>query len=774
MRKEFDRSTRTTYKKGFSNMTPILRLALGVLCGLLLGGTALAQKTIILIDGDAGRTISTVHEFSFDKPTYTFTLKNRTTHGLAMKVELLRSDKFNEGPYSLKESLPLTIPATGTGTLTFNVDYGRSIRDKSSVTLLIYPEGDTDKRKRGITLDISMSAQGKVMFWDDRTNRYLSTLPVNHPFIQLAWNGTGTGSARFFSANDARGAFFLTLNKTGAAPIPANTVIPLRNKASKVYTVSYSPPYGRWNAGDYAQLIFQDAADANSAIAITVNSKGRSASTTFADLNAGNVSAGLAGNPGGVVNPGGFNDPGGNGAYGNPGGTGNPGAGVGNPGGTGVPGGSGDPGGGTTYANGNPYNGGTAGGPNPGSGVGNPGSNGTAPGVGFDPGVDGGVSGGGERPIYDAETAAAILNAIFENRKTENHVRVNKTDFVKDENSTYPDKFVTKLPLQLDTLGNDPNFGIKPRHAAVVTDEDSIELQILAFNPDSSRMVLGVHPEDEDRILDMDSFRLSIGLTPYYLAGDAEVYLEDQSQVLTAETIAEVKRESRLWLWILILVLLFLALFFLIGRLWIRRPIYSFRYLREARYQRERFKKQQEEDYTIPTETIYVDLNRHEEDLIQLNFLTRAGEESDDAVIKAKELSATVPSPHRKGLRQFFIWFYGLFGVDKEPRFNAVYYSFRIEPQKGGIPQHLRLKDSEGLLLLGTSLTNNVLATDHQDFRFRKRPFSYSIFLDPTEILDYSGSMRTVSLLFRIIEEPFEGYISTRDFKVDLEINRRL
>ncbi len=735
---------------------------------LLVVGSLSAQKKIILTDGDAGKTIPSIHNFSFENPTYTFQLTHRMRHGLPLRVELVRSEKFNEGPYSLEQQLPLTIAPTATQDLTFSVNYGRSIRDRSSVTLVIYPEGDKDRMKRGIQLQIELSATGKVMFWDDRQKVYTSQLPTNAPFIQLAWNGTGTGSAQFYTRNDARGAFFLTLNKANAQPIPANTVIPLKNKASKVYTVTYSPPSGRRNSSDYATLVFQDAEHPTESIAMTVNASGRVASSVFSSYTGSNVSSNVTYDPNagsGVANNAGNGV--GNGSSNN--GTGNTNAGTGsgypnNNTGTGPYAGTGSGNGsGTGTATGN------------GSGSSNNGSGAVGPGLDPNSGGDGIEDGtGGEpRPIYDPVTAMDRLEDIFENRKNKNFIKVNKTDFVKDPESSYPDKYVTRIPLDLDTLGNDPNFGFKEHHAAVVTDEDSIPLQIITFNKDSMRMVLGVHPEDEDRVTSLDSFTLSIGLTPYYLAGDNEVYLEDQSKIMQAETISQVKTESRLWLWILIAILVFLGLFFLIGRLWIRRPIYSFRYLREAKYQRERFKKQQEEDFTLPTETIYVDLNRHEEDLIQLNFLTRS-EEDPDAIIKAKELSATVPSPYRKGLRQFFTWFYGLFGVDKEPRFNAVYYSFRIEPQKGGIPQHLRLKDSEGLLLLGTSLTNNVLATDHQDFRFRKRPFSYSIFLDPTEILDYSGSMRTVSLLFRIIEEPFEGYISTRDFKVDLEINRRL
>lgn len=767
-------------QRGFKGLGQTSKFLLGLVLCFLLGVTAKAQKTIILIDADVGSRIESVHQFSFENSEYTFNLKHRLSQSQPLEVRLLRSDKFEVGPYSLEQSLPMTIAPGESKALTFKVDYGKSIRDRSSATFLISPAGDKDPTARGITFHVQLSAKGKVMFWDDRANRYFSSLPTNNPFIQLVWNGEGSGTARFFTDNDNRGAFYLLPNKSGAAPLPANSQIPLNNKASKVFTVSYRPPGGRRSAGDQARLVFQDVNNPKEAIYMNVNASGRVGEAGGFANNSNNFN-----NSGSLITNSG---------------TGNPGNGNGNTGGSSNAGnpGSGNPGSGNPGGNNGSNNGGAIGPASPGSfaggnsGVGgsgndggpggpNPGSSGANAGIGLTPGSgdgSGGTDGGVPlKPLLDDMSAQAYLDSIHDNRKDENHLRfptqldVTYFEFKKDPKSSNPDKFATMLNLAMDTLKDDPYFRYSLHHVAAITDNDSIELQNLYFEPDSAMLRVGIHPDDEDKVEHLDSFIVSVGLIPYYISEGGEVYLPDQMKLLRGKSYGKIVKKSNWLLWLLIGIASFFILFFLLGRLWIRRPIRSFRYLREARYQRQRFQRQEKME-TMPTETIYLDLTRRETDLVQLNFLQR-NEEDPENPVKFKEMEATVQAPHRRGLRRFFIWFYGLFGVDKEPRFNSVYYSFRIEPQKGGIPQNLRLKDRDGLMLIGTSLTQNVLSTDHQDFRFRKRPFNYTVYLDPSEILEYTGTMPSVTLLYRVVEEPFEGYFITRDFKVDLEIPRR-
>ena len=294
--------------------------------------------------------------------------------------------------------------------------------------------------------------------------------------------------------------------------------------------------------------------------------------------------------------------------------------------------------------------------------------------------------------------------------------------------------------------------------------------------PRDSLLLRIILPEEADEVIYKgDSFHVRVGFLPEYLAGNQPVYLPDQKAVFMGDTIGRIVSVSRFWLYFWLITILVIGLFFLIGWLWIRRPISTFRYLRESRYQRDRYIGR-DEDYQIDIETVHIDLNRRETDLIQLAFNLSADSGvtgPKDATGKVKSLEANVTAPKNNAFKRFFLWFFGIFGRSKEPRFRSIYYSLRIEPIKGNIPQALRLKDESGILLLGSTLTGNVLATDHQDFRFSQRPFYYRVYVDPAEILDYTGTMRTVTIPFRVIEEPFEGYVMTREFRLNLEIHNK-
>jgi|GEM_PF-2830345 len=756
------------------------------------------KKSIVLVDPDIGKTIESIHSFTYDQPNFTFSLKHRMTHNLPVAVTLLRSERFKRGPYSLDQALPVTLNPGEKLDLKFNVDYSRSIRDHSTITLLISPVGDADPKTRGIEFHVDLSAEGRMMFWDNRANKYATTLS-NFSFktpgdklVELSWNGKGEGKGSFSLENNSRSAYKLISNTRDGAPIPIGTEFPL-GKGGKSFFVRYAPPGGR-KPSDVGTLVFQEQGGGGNAIRLNLDASGNTKTSTFLagnntggvgaiDIFSGNGNTTTNGNAGNSFTGNGNTTVGGN-SSGNSSGN-NSGNSSGN--GTAI-----NPG--VTPNNNTPANSGAISPPknNGGSGfgTGNLSGGATRASLGLDPkprnnnngnglvpdggGIKPGIAGSetpvidDDRPIYDPITAMDRLNAIYENRKGYDHIMIPGVNFKKDPQGNEPDKFTTSIPIRLDTLGVDKNFKFTPLYASALNSKDSVALQILYFDEDSLRLRVGIHPDDEPIVLAEDSFFVHVGIVPYYMAGDQPVYLEDQYKVLKGNSVGKIRTSSNWLFWLLLGIAAFFFLFFLLGRLWIRRPIISFRYLREAKYQRERFRRQEEMTQQA-TETIYLDLNRHETDLIQLNFLNR-NPENPDELLKSRKISATVPTPNRTGMRRFFTWFYGLFGVSKEPNFNSVYYSFRIEPQKGGIPQHLRLKDEDGLLLIGTTMTGNVLATDHQDVRFVERPFTYSIYLDPSEIVDYTGSMRSVSILFRVLEEPFEGYLTTRDFKLDLEI----
>lgn len=787
-------SQETRGLKGFRDISRLGVLAVFLFLGL--NQISAQKKSIILIDADIGKTIESIHAFTYDQPSFTFSLKHRMTHNLPVSVTLVRSERFKRGPYSMEQALPVTLNPGEKLDLKFNVDYARSIRDHSTITLLISPVGDPDPMTRGIQFHVDLSAEGRMMFWDNRANKYSTTLP-NFSFktpgdklVELSWNGKGEGKGSFSVENNSRNAYKLISNTREGSPIPLGTEFPL-GKGGKSFFVRYAPPGGR-KPSDEGTLVFQEQGASGNAIRLSLDAGGKTTSSTFL---AGNNTGGV-----GMVDIfSGNGNTDGNGSNGNSSfsGNGNTTAGNntnGNNANNNTGGNTGNNTAGISPKNNTPSNGGGIT-PPPSTGNGNQGfgsgnlSGATRKALGLNPnpktgtgnglvpdggGLEPGVGGPGlapiddDRPIYDPLTAMERLNAIYENRKGYDHMMIPAITFRKDPKGNEPDKFTSSIPIRLDTLGVDKNFRFTPLYAAALTSKDSVSLQILYFDEDSLKMRVGIHPDDEAIVLSEDSFSIHVGIIPYYMAGDQPVYLEDQYKVLKGDSIGKIRTTSNWLLWLLLGIAAFLFLFFFFGRYWIKRPIISFRYLREAKYQRERFRRQEEMTQQA-TETIYLDLNRHETDLIQLNFMDR-NPENPEETIKTRKITATVPTPNRTGMRRFFTWFYGMFGVSKEPNFNSVYYSFRIEPQKGGIPQHLRLKDEEGLLMIGTTMTGNVLATDHQDVRFVERPFTYSIYLDPSEIVDYTGSMRSVSILFRVLEEPFEGYLTTRDFKLDLEI----
>ncbi len=808
-------------KKGLNVLKLLTRLGAVLLLVVAFFNHLAAQKSIVLIDADLGRTIESIHKFSYDEQSFTLILKHRMTHNLPVEISLLRSERFKKGPYSLQNELPTEINPGESVNLTFNVDYSRSISDLSEVTLLISPVGDSDPTTRGITFRMELSAEGMMMFWDNRANKYTTTLPdfsfgsPGDQLLEVTWNGNGEGRANFAIDNNSRDAFKLISNTSAGTPVPPGSEIKL-GKGGKSFFVRYAPPGRRLNS-DAGTLVFTDINSGSNAsgslktIMVALDAKGTNGTSIFL---AGNNTEGVgtttiipnaSGKSSDSERPGTM----GNSTTSRSGTKGksvkeaitseegtDEGAIIGTVALRGI--GIGkvtpltnwkvrkeaekkpDAAKPSSLSNSGLETGGSVKGvigsrnPDEEDGLGeseNAAKDGLMPDRnGIDIGKEDtlGVLIEPDRVIVDPVTAMERLKTIYDGRKRYNHIIFPRIIFKKNPDGNEPDKYTTSIPVAFDTLFDDKNFKFTPHHVAAINSRDSIELQILFFDEDSLKFRVGIHPDDEPLVLAEDSFDLRVGLIPYYMAGDQPVYLEDENSILTGSTIGIIETESNWLLWLIIGIVLFLFLIFFFARMWVRQPIKSFRYLREAKYQRIR-RKQQEGMTTFVTDTIYLDLSQHNSDLIQLNFLDKNPDDPGET-IKKKVLESSVPTPGRSGLKRFFVWFYGLFGMDKKQHFNSVYYSFRIEPQKGGVPQHLKLKDDKGLLLLGTSMTQKVLATDHQDVRFTESPFTYTIFLDPTEILDYTGSMRSVSVLFRVLEEPFEGYLTTRDFKLDLEL----
>lgn len=705
-------------------------VGLVVACVITVG--AQAQRVIVLTDADLGKEIASVHRFSDAAPNLTLSLKHRLGAVGPMEIQSVKAGQFG-GPFQISQTLPLTLMPGETRDLTLSVNYGKSIKEASEILLALVPAGDKDP-KRAINLKISLSAEGRLMFWDERNQRYSASMPTmtfdgaGEKLIEIAWNGAEPSPATFAMENDVRGGFKVVPNASGAKPIANGTLIPL-GKGGSSYFIKYDGAAKKNGGVDIGRATFKDNAGKYIALDLYGTFKGGAAlaasGTGPGKVGMLNLGTGKDALKAGGSNPGAAQEV-------------------------------------ITHSSGIP---------------------------GVDPRIPTFAANTGTavpktKPaavspprqftgsITDPVLAKAHLASFFERRKGVNLIPNAEIVFRVVEG-----RYESRFKVVLDSLQADKAMSISPIWVSAVSGEDSLQVPMtnVEFDRDSLLLKVILPSEAESVVEREDSFLLHVGFLPEYLAGNQPVTLDNPDSVFRGSTIGRLVAESYWLLFLWLGIIGFIVLFFVLGWLWVRKPIKTFRYLRESRYQRERYAGR-DEDLHIEIETVHVDLSRRETDLIQLAFNLHGDDGvtgPKDAAGKVKSLEATVTAPRMSGFRRFFVWFFGLFGRPKEPRFRSVYYSLRIEPIPGTIPQALHLKDESGILLLGTTLTGNVLATDHQDFRFTQRPFFYRIYVDPAEILDYSGSMRTVTIPFRVIEEPFEGYVMTRDFRLNLEVHNK-
>jgi hypothetical protein len=701
---------------------------------------ASAQKVIVLTDADLGREVASSYRFTDGGNTLTLTLKHRLGAVGPIEIQSSKAGQF-DGPFQITQALPLTLLPGESRDITLTANYGKSIKEASEILFALVPAGDKDT-KRAISLKLSVSAEGRIMFWDEKNKKYvtgLGTLTFDGPgerLIEIAWNGGTPSAVTFSSEGDARGGFKVIPNASGAKPLAPGSSIPM-GKGGNSFFVKYDGLAKRSAPADLAKISFADATGKTVTVDLFGTFKGGAkvlASTPkpgdpnynpaggVGTLNLGQGTAKVVTNPNEVITHS-----------------------------SGIPGV-------------NPKFGLAGSGLAPAPGTAKPAVPAPNP-IAAAPRLPGSIS--------DPVMAQAHLASFFAIRRDKNLISNPEVLF-----SHVDGRLTARFKIVLDSLEADKSMNISPVWVSAVSGEDSVPIPMTNVEFDQDSLLLRVIlPEDADEVVyKEDSFHLRVGFLPEYLAGNQPVYLPDQKAVFMGDTIGRIVSVSRFWLYFWLITVLVIGLFFLIGWLWIRRPISTFRYLRESRYQRERYIGR-DEDYQIDIETVHIDLNRRETDLVQLAF--NLGPDSGvtgpkDTTGKVKSLEANVTAPRNNAFKRFYLWFFGIFGRSKDPRFRSIYYSLRIEPIKGNIPQALRLKDESGLLLLGSTLTGNVLATDHQDFRFSQRPFYYRVYVDPAEILDYTGTMRTVTIPFRVIEEPFEGYVMTREFRLNLEIHNKV
>lgn len=729
----------------------------GWLAGILAlwATAATAQKVVVLTNADMAKVVTATDHYSEKAQTFKLTLKHRIQGVGPVQVSLMKEQQFEKSPFSLKSTLPTTIQPDGATEVEFGVTYSRSLQTENTISLLVVPVGDTDPRTRGVAVNLKLSADEVLMFFNDRTKQYTKSLPTMEfigpadKLIEITWNGGSGRSCSYRLDDGGRGSFNLVPNSPGAAPISSGSDIKL-NSGGNSFFIRYNGAAKKGTA-DVARMTFTEPG--GQVLRVDMVGTYQGGNSLFAgakemlakdNLMGGYFPPTLASN---TVDPG-KSDHGGAGS-------------------------EKDPGKGTL---------GPKAGPKTTPEVTNP-----------NPGTD-----TESRPVTDAASmpkttptprvtvprleedddfemdemvARDRLQRYFVRHHDENILKVGTIRFERKE-----ELYEAMVPIGIDSiLKGDPNFSITPVWVRAIAGTDSLSLPMtnVQYRADSSKLLIKLSEETAERMSEVDSFRIKVGFESEYLADGTPVY--DKGLVYTGAAYGKLYSNSY-WgiiLWSLLGLAVFL--FFFVGFVLAKRPVTSFRYLREARYQRERHKANSERP-VVDVETVHIDLARQDTDLVQLAFIDR-GERLDgrsaDSIEKMRSIAATVPAPLRGGFVRFFIWLYGPLGRKREPKFKSVYYSLRVELVKGGIPQQLRMKDEGGMIMLGTSLTGNVLATDHQDFKFTKRPFHYNIYLDPAEFLDYTGSMRSVVIPFRIIEEPFEGYVITREFNMNLEIAQR-
>lgn len=721
----------------------------------LLSSVAAAQKVVVLTNADMAKVVTATHHYSEKDQSFKLTLKHRIQGVGPVQVSLMKEQQFEKSPFSLKSTLPATIPAEGALEVEFGVTYSRSLQTENTISLLVVPVGDPDPRTRGIAVNLKLSADEVLMFFNDKTKQYSKSLPTfefigpSEKLIEITWNGGSGRSCTLKIEDSGRNGFSLIPNLPGAAPLTNGSEIKL-NSGGNPFFIRYDGAAKKGTA-DVARMTFTEPGGQKLRVDMVGTYQGGNSLFAGAkELLAKDNLIGGSTPPLVTTNT----DPKGS---------------------------IKDASNSKDVVKGNNSN------PKSDGPKANPDATNTNPVANADP-----------RPVTDGAAlpksipsprVAAInipddeeselsemlarerLQRYFVRHHEENILRVSTIRFERKE-----ELFEAMVPIGIDSiLKEDPNFSITPIWVRVVAGTDSMNLPMtnVQYRADSSKLLIKLSDDAADRMADADSFKVKVGFESEYLADGIPVY--DKGLVYTGSAYAKLYSNSywAIILWGLLGLVVFL--FFFIGFVLAKRPVTSFRYLREARYQRERHKANSERP-VVDVETVHIDLARQDTDLVQLAFIDR-GDRLDgrtgESFEKVRSIAATVPAPLRAGLVRFFIWLYGPFGRKREPKFKSVYYSLRVELIKGSIPQQLRLKDEGGMIMLGTSLTGNVLATDHQDFKFTKRPFHYNIYLDPAEFLDYTGSMRSVSIPFRVIEEPFEGYVITREFNLNLEIAQR-
>lgn len=312
--------------------------------------------------------------------------------------------------------------------------------------------------------------------------------------------------------------------------------------------------------------------------------------------------------------------------------------------------------------------------------------------------------------------------------------------------------WAAKIPLEMGKIEKG-NMGLIPDRMLLNPGDQQVELQVLEFYYDTlgGHIILAMPGEYAGPM--GDTLPLVMRYVPYYITADKDTFVpEEDDYRMRTESPAIVYSPPKTLLYILIGLGVLFLLFLILLRRKLAKPIPELGYLKELQYQK--YRSGADTKARIEAEVIEVDLNRHDLDLVQLQF-------------PGMVLKGTVQPPEQSRFKRILKF---IFFIPRRPRFRAFYYSFRIDPVYERLPEELLLKDEEGLFLLETDMTKEILATDHQDFILTDAEINYQIFLDTTEIIGFDGPAKIVKIQFTLTEEPFEGYSKYHQFVVPVKI----
>lgn len=311
--------------------------------------------------------------------------------------------------------------------------------------------------------------------------------------------------------------------------------------------------------------------------------------------------------------------------------------------------------------------------------------------------------------------------------------------------------YSSKIPLEFQKIEKG-RMGLVPGRMILNPGEKQIQLKVNEYFYDTLGGHIILSMPDTLSVTLRDTLPLVMRFVPYYVTEDKDTFfpIEEEYRMKT-ETPAAVFPAPNTLLYILIgLGIVLLVILFLIRRR-LGRPVTDLSYLKDLQYQA--LRSAGDSKSRIECSAIEVDLNKHL-DLVQLEF-------------PGMLLKATVPPPEQSRFRRIMRM---IFLLPRKQRFRAYYFSLRVDPVYDRLPDELELKDEEGLFLLESDMTQEILATDHQDFILTDEEINYILYLDASEILYFDGPAKIIKIQFSVTEEPFEGYTKYTHYIVPIKI----